>query len=409
MKILQLSPQFPFPTDDGGRIAIANLTKEFYSAGHEVTLFCLGNTLPNKLDMEEASKYAQIILCNHSTKNSLVRLAMSALFPISIYMQKHISSLVLKDLTTLMKREHFDVIHADHSCMAIAALFAKQLVKKSLQNIPIGLRLHNVEWIIWKRYADELSPNTPKHWFVKRQAKLLRKAEMKYYPQMDVCFAVSEKDEEESIKLAPDSHIVIAPHGITPDDWNLDTSIVRNQNEIIIATTYKWIHNVEGVQWFVENVLPLVRAEVPEARLTLIGKEPPNYFKEWQLLGVDVLGYVENVVPFLNRAGVYIAPLFVGSGVRIKILEAMAIGLPVVATPIAREGIIASETEGLFTAVNAQQFAMKVIELLQNPTEAQTYGMKARAYILENYTWQTSAATMLEEYQRLIDNKQLQT
>ncbi|MBI3257983.1 MAG: glycosyltransferase [Ignavibacteriae bacterium] len=404
MKILQLSPQFPFPPDDGGRIAIANLTKEFARAEHEVTLFCLGNKPPLPTELHEAKRYANIILCNHSTDNTFLRKVAAGLLPISIYMQKHIGSQVLKDLTNLMKHEKFDVIHADHSCMAPAALFAKQIAANSSQNPPIGLRLHNVEWVIWQRYADELPPKSMKHWYIARQAKFLHEAEKQYYPQMDVCFAVSEKDREEALKLSSSANVVIAPHGITPDDWKLDESIKRNEKEIIIATTYKWVHNVEGVRWFIENVLPIVQEEIPEAHLTLIGKNPPDFFKQWSKYGVDVVGYVDKIQPYMNHASVYIAPLFVGSGVRIKILEAMAMALPVVATPIAREGIIGGESEGLFTAENAEEFARSVIYLLENPKEARTAGLAARAYTFENYTWKSSANTMLETYRRLIDN-----
>ncbi len=403
MKILQLSPQFPFPADDGGRIAIANITKEFAKAGHEVTLFCLENKPPIPTELHDAQRHAKIVLCNHSTENTPLRIAAAALLPISIYMQKHIGSQILKDITELMKREKFDIIHADHSCMAIAAQFAQKLAENTRQHLPIGLRLHNVEWIIWKRYAENLPNNSTKQWFVARQARLLREAEMKYYPQMDVCFAVSEKDKDEALHLSPSTNVVIAPHGITPDDWKTDESIIRNDKEIIIATTYNWVHNVEGVRWFVEKVLPLVKAAVPEAHLTLIGKKPPQFFQEWLSLGVDVLGYVGRVQPYMNSAGVYIAPLFVGSGVRIKILEAMAMGLPVVATPIAREGIVAGETEGLYTAESAEDFAKQVIYLLENPNEARISGLAARAYTLENYTWKSSANIMLDTYQRLIE------
>ena len=403
MKILQLSPQFPFPPDDGGRIAIANLTKEFSKGGHDVTLFCLGDKAPLPTELHEAKRYAKVVMCNHSTENTLLRKVAAGLLPISIYMQKHIGSQVLKDITDVMKREKFDIIHTDHSCMAPAALFAKQLAENTSQNIPIGLRLHNVEWIIWQRYADELKSGSMKHWYIERQAKLLRDAEMKYYPMMDVCFAVSEKDREEALKLSSEANVVIAPHGITPDDWNVDESVIRNEKEIIIATTYKWVHNVEGVRWFFENVLPLVQSEVPDARLTLIGKNPPDFFKDWKEQGVDVIGYVDKVQPYMNRASVYIAPLFVGSGVRIKILEAMAMALPVVATPIAREGIIGGESEGLFTGANAEEFARMVIHLLENPSEARKAGLAARAHTFEMYTWQSSAKIMLDTYQALID------
>ncbi|MFN8361271.1 MAG: glycosyltransferase family 4 protein [Candidatus Kapaibacterium sp.] len=399
MKILQLSPQFPFPDDDGGRIVIANFTRSAARLGAEVTLFALGDNTPDARALHEAEeKYCKVELCRHSTKNTLFRIGISAVLPVSIYMWKHQGTDVMKRLTEVMRREKFDIIHAEHSCMTTAALFAQ-----SLQNIPIGLRLHNVEWIIWQRYADTLPASSPKRLYVARQARLLREAETKMYPKMQAVFSITEHDKQKALELAPTANLIVASPGVDPEDWKPDESIARNPKELVIATTYKWIHNVEGVRWFVENVLPLVRAEIPDVRLSIIGKNPPDYFHQWKDQGVDVIGYVERVQPYMSRAGISIAPLFVGSGVRIKILEAMAMELPVIATPVAMEGIAASEREGLFVSDNPETTARQLIDIISNYENYTLLRKAARQFVLDHFTWKRSTEIMLDEYQRQRD------
>lgn len=393
MNILQLSPQFPFPPDDGGRISIANITKEFARSGVNVSLFTLGNA-PDVKSLALAQPFAETIHCPHSTKNSLWRIAVSALFPVPLYIWKHAGVDITQALQRLLRRKKFDIIHADHSAMMPAALYAQ-----SIQKIPIGLRLHNVEWLIWKRYADRLT-NPLKRAYIERQARLVRRAEAGFYPKADICFAISETNLHEAKELAPSANIVLASVGIQPDEWQPNATEQRNCSEAIIATTYNWIHNVEGVNWFVEKVLPLIHRSVPNAELRLLGKNPPAHFREWK--GVIVEGRVDAVQPYLNKAGVYIAPLFVGGGIRIKIIEAMAMALPVVATSVAADGIPAGEEQGLFRADTPAEFAKITAELMANPARACSAGTSARKYVLERFTWSASASIMLSEYEKII-------
>lgn len=395
MNILQLSPQFPFPPDDGGRIGIANITKEFSRQGANVTMFCLGEK-PGLKAVSMAKPFADVVYCPHSTKNSLWRLALSAVLPVPLYIWKHSGADITAQLLQVLKRKRFDVIHADHSAMAPAALWAK-----SIQNIPVGLRLHNVEWLIWQRYADTLR-NSLKRSYIKRQARLLRKSESELYSKMDVCFAITEENMREAKEIAPSATIELASIGIQPEEWNPDLTIERKHTEAILATTYKWVHNVEGVNWLAEKVLPLVREKISGATLRLLGKEPPAHFKNWNNLGVEVEGYVESVQPYLNRAGIYVAPLFVGSGIRIKIVEAMAMELPVVATSLAAEGISATREQGLFRADTPEEFALTMTELMLNPNYARTVGKAARQYVLEYFTWSAAVKKMIDCYSKLI-------
>jgi glycosyltransferase involved in cell wall biosynthesis len=394
MNILQISPQFPFPPDDGGRISIANITKEFARRGANVTLFYLGEK-PAAESLAEAKRFADVVHCPHSTRNSLLRIAVSAVLPVPLYIWKHTGADITQALQRLLRQKKFDVIHADHSAMMPAALYAQ-----SIQRIPVGLRLHNVEWLIWQRYAGRIT-NPLKRLYIARQARLVRRAEAEFYPKADVCFAITEDNLREAQLLAPSAYITMATIGVQPDEWQPEAA-ERMPAEAILATTYKWVHNVEGVNWLAEQVMPRVREALPDATLRLIGKEPPAHFGAWEHIGVQVEGYVERVQPYLSRAGIYVAPLFVGSGVRIKIIEAMAMELPVVATSVAAEGIPAGEEQGLFRADTPEEFARAMTALMSDPARARTVGSAARRYVSEHFTWSAAVGKMLEEYDQIL-------
>lgn len=395
LKILQLVPRFPFPLDDGGKIGIANIYKEFSRHGAEVTLFSLGHEYVSKDAIEDAKAFGNVFLFSHNTENTTKRIILSALFNHSIYLKKHISSQIKSEIDRLIKSQKFDVIHADHTCMAPLALYAKKKF-----NIPVGLRLHNIEYTIWKRYADELNWYNPKKYYIIQQSNLLKKAEAEIIKKVDINFAITQPDKQKALELSPDSNVIVASAGVNHEEWSPDDNVKRNPKEIVLATTYHWIHNINGLKWFLNEVFPTIQSEIPDAQLTLIGKEAPEWLVNYKANGINVLGYVNKVQPYYNKASINIAPLFVGGGIRIKILEAMAMELPVVATPLAAEGIKLPKT-GLFIADNKDDFANKIIYLIKNPDTARKSGTQARQFVIENYSWEKNVRIMFDEYKKL--------
>lgn len=399
IRILQLAPRFPFPEDDGGKIGIASIFKEFANLSAEVTLFAYSDIEIPKDHLKMAEKYGRVIIYKHSTANTATRILKSALFRHSIYIKKHFPEDIKNNYKSIFNESEYDVIHADHSCMAPLGLFLSKQY-----NIPVGLRLHNIEWMIWKRYADALPAAHPKRWYVSQQAHLLRKAEKELYTDSDMCFSITDKDKERALILAPKANVITASAGVNPDEWLPVPGIERNPFELILATTYEWRHNIDAVKWFIAQVLPIVRKELPNTCLTLIGKNVPEWLNDYRASGVNALGYVDKVQPYLNKASLYVAPLFVGSGIRIKILEAMAMGLPVIATPVSAEGITAAESNGLFIRDNAEDYAQIIINLLNDKSKRLDSGKKARKHIIENYSWRKNVGIMFDQYQKLVRN-----
>lgn len=398
MRILQLVPQFPFPMTDGGKIGIGNITRYFALRGHEVQLFAVSAMAVSPERVQEAAQWCTgVHVVEQAIANSPRNIARSLFSSTPLYVWKFAQPNVFSALDRLCQREQFDCIHADHSSMIPLALRAKRAL-----GVPAGLRIHNVEWLIWQRYAERFAAWHPAQWYLQQQAARLRAYEARFYPAFEVCFPITDDDAQRARAMAPTGVYTTAPAGVNTDEWCADSSVECVPTEVVLATTYEWVHNVEGAVWLIENVLPLVQQHCPQVHLTLLGKNPPEKLTSLQRRDVAVTGFVERVQPYMSKAGVYVAPLFVGGGIRIKILEAMAMELPVVATSVAAEGIHATESDGVFRADTAQDFARCLAALVQQPERARELGKRARLCVERFYTWERNVGIMATAYEHCI-------
>ena len=399
LRILQLAPRFPLPADDGGKIGIANILKEFSNQDAEVTFFSFFDNNRNKIEesvIAEGKEYADIRLFKHNTTNTPFRIFKSIVNNHSVYIEKHINNKIKHYISELIKEKEFDIVHADHSCMGKLALYVKNKI-----SIPAGLRLHNIEWTIWKKYADNIKGFSPKKMYVEQQAYYLRNEEKKMYSEMDICFPITEIDKIRAMELAPEGRYAVASAGVNSDEWKPAPNTERIPNMLILATTYQWRHNVDAVKWFITEVMTELKKVIPDIKLTLTGKDQPKWLSNYSNLGVNPVGYVNQVQPYLNQASIYIAPLFVGSGIRIKILEAMAMELPVITTHIAAEGIQAKSENGIIISENKEDFVNNIILLLKNQEYARELGKNARNYVINEFSWKKNVGIMLNEYKKL--------
>jgi len=396
MKILQLSQQFPFPETDGGKIGIASIYRELSKMGADMTFLCYNTIKTKQEDIDEAEKYGKLIFINHPINNSKFRIFKSIFDYKPLYIRKHFNQNIKKKIEKIIEKIDFDIVHADHTAMAEMALFIKKLTRK-----PISLRLHNIEWKIWDRYSNELK-NPYSKFYIKRQARLLKNFEENVLKEFDILLPITQVDNLYLQNLNLNNKIVVAGAGVDVEKWKARDE-ERNFDEIIIATTYNWVHNVDGLIWFIEKALPIIKQHNPNAFLTLLGKDMPNSLKKYSKHDVNPVGFVDSVQPYLNRAGVYINPLFVGAGVRIKILEAMAMGLPVVATSIAAEGIEANDLNGLFIADNEYDFAQTILQLMNDKELWDNSSNNARTLIESKYKWKNSVSIIYNAYKEILN------
>jgi glycosyltransferase involved in cell wall biosynthesis len=398
VNILQLSPQFPFSESDGGKKSIVMFYKGFRNEGHNVTFVCYHDSIEQ---YEDKSKNIYCIC--HSTKNTLLRKILAIFLKKPLYLHKHYSQKLKTDIVETLEGQSFDIIHADHTAMAEMAIELG-----AHYNIPVVLRLHNIEWKIWERYYERLSKFSLARYYIQRQSKLLKKMEINLCERVNVCLTITDKDKELIQKYVHTPFIVTKPFGVKTLQEQGTFSSCREQFTLMMATNWAWRHNIEGAEWFIVNVLPILQKSIPEAKLLLLGKYLPKNFLDYSGKNVECVGFVENISDYYNCASLFISPLFVGSGIRIKILESLSFGVPVVATSIGAEGIELSEKDGLFIRDEPTEQASLIIDLLHKPDEINKLGERAKYSVQEKYNVQTIIRQTLEIYQNTIEKFRLQ-
>ncbi len=399
MNILQLSPQCPYPKTDGGKIGIASILEHLSSYEDVKVTFAFYSEKPineeqKALLARSSHRYIEI---PHSTRNTFSRIVHSVITNKCLYLEKHQSDLAVSVLTDVIIEENIQIIHVDHSAMMPLALELQSKIP-----CKIGYRLHNIEWLLWHRYAESIPEREFKRRFLFNQAKLLKKAEKSFIEKADILFPISNVDLLHANELSTSNKALVVSAGVMIEYWKTSKKIEKKPT-IVLATTYDWIPNRDGLEWFLKEVFPLIVTKIPSIQLQLIGKNAEKHFTTTQ--NIEVIGYVEDVRSYIKSASVSICPLFVGSGIRIKILESLAAGTVVVSTSVGAEGIDATEQDGLFVTDEANQFARYCIELVSNTHKSQLLGQKAQNYTEEYWKWSTQIKKMYTAYTSLINEE----
>jgi glycosyltransferase involved in cell wall biosynthesis len=292
----------------------------------------------------------------------------------------------------LLLRERFDAVHADQLSMAQFAV-----------DLKLPLRVlddHNAVWSIVQRAAMH------EGWGIRRilaelEWRKLRRYEVSMCQQFDLVSFVSTEDYLAMIE-AGRAHFPAKVIPIAVD--TLETAFVprtENANQILSVATMFYPPNVEGVHWFATQVFPLIRREINDVQFQVVGSRPPKKITRLAESGsgIVVTGYVPDLSLLLQRAAVLVVPLRSGSGMRVKILESFARGIPVVSTSIGVEGIQAEAGEHLLVADDPEGFSQAVIRALRDRAEAARLARSGRQLVERSYDWHEALSGLDEIYQ----------
>ena len=279
-------------------------------------------------------------------------------------------------LTDVLRKQVFDLV-------IFESLFTAPYLK-TVRRLCDGfavLRTHNVEHRIWEQMAQETGTLT-KRLYLKHLAERLRAYEVNALEDFDALASISEDDTRHFKSLGCGSPIFSIPFGL--DEKELPQPVFGPARFVFHLGSMDWAPNVQGVQWFVDEVWPLVRSEVPDVELQLAGKNFPTVHS-FTKPGLTVLGEIENPWDMMSCHAAMIIPLRSGSGMRIKAIEAMAAGRPIVTTTLGVEGITGTDGVHFFVEDDALSFARRLVELLKNDQLAKDMGSAARAFVCENF------------------------
>jgi polysaccharide biosynthesis protein PslH len=262
------------------------------------------------------------------------------------------------------------------------------------------LDAHNALWLLYKRLAATMGPG-PRRWLLERDWRLLRRYEGAVCRAFDGVLAVSEEDRaalEEAAGQRLD--VTVIPIAVDVDEVPEVTRAPDAHHLLHIGTMY-WPPNIDGMQWFIREAYPLVRQQRPEVVLDVVGARPPEELTRLNGngQGVNVTGYVKDPQPYLEQAAVFIVPLRAGGGMRVKILEALARGLPLVTTTLGCEGIAVRDGEHVLIADTPEAFARATLRLLTDRALADALGRAGRKLIEEVYDYRAACRPLDRLYQ----------
>lgn len=391
MRILIISAFPPYPLTRGSSIRIFNLAKELRKKA-EVKFLSLASSAQEMDALRDLQDLFPVDIVPFELKRNL-KIHIRYFFSFHPYYRNVVFSKELaakvKDLTS---REKFDVVQVE-------GLWIAHL----LDQIRLGLRVldnHNVQTLYFKRLCNYSSARPKERILSFFDMLKLPRYERTYSERYDVCLCVSKVDLKLLTNMAPTAHYRVVNNGV-------DTEFFRPvpydlySKSVVHVGYYNNPNNVDAVVWFARKVFPLVLRQVPEAVFKIVGAEAPPAVRALDQGNTQVMGYIDDVRPIVQNAAVFVVPLRAGSGTRLKILEAMAQGKPIVSTSIGAEGLDLKDGEDVVIANTETELATSIVELLENPELVERIGKNARRTVEDKYSWASIGADLYDFYARL--------
>ncbi len=383
MKILFLAFEVPYPLDRGGRIKTFHYLKAL-TRHHQVSLVALTRTqdcvtkleyLRSELALEEVHGIHIDLARLRKARLALTSLLQTKPFVISLYDSAEGKHLVER----LLNGNHFDLVYADH-------LHTAQYVPMETRALTL-LDQHNVETMVLQRFADTQSWK-PLQWFARREHYKMSRYEPKMCRQFDAIWVTTEVDRELIAPwLLPRQHIKVLPIGVDTDYFQPDGR-KRDPHTLISVGTLSWPPNADGVLWFYNEVYLLIKKQIPNIQFVIVGANPPSAIQKLaEDPSVKVTGWVNDIRPYMARSTMMIVPLRGGSGMRVKILNALAMGLPVVSTSVGCEGIDVTSGDDILIADDVKTLVQRIVTLFQDQQLQQTLSKNGVRLIQERYSW----------------------
>jgi sugar transferase (PEP-CTERM/EpsH1 system associated) len=381
MKIFFACHRFPFPPNRGGKIRPFNMIRHL-SQKHEVFVTSLAHTRQEFDEGSGLKEYCAEIYAEVLPEKSRWLQALRALPSRTPSSVAYFSSTRLRQrIKEAARKISFDAVLVH---CAFAAQYGLEVPAK-FRLMDFG-DLDSGKWLDYSKWRS-----FPLSWGYYLEGRKLRRYEQKLAASFDYCTLTTQGELEEFRKLNIDQPHRVIPNGVDGGYFHGNGGPDPIKPVIVFVGRMDYYPNTDGVLHFTESVLPLIRAAVPDVEFRIIGSNPtPAIERLRQVPGVTVSGYVPDVRPFLNDAVVSVAPLRIARGTQNKILESMAMGLPVVATPQAAKGIQATPGEHILVAADTDRFASQVVEVLVNRQLRSRFSAAGRDQVSNAHIWSTS-------------------
>jgi len=400
MRILQLCHKPPLPPVDGGCIAMHNITKGLLNNGQEVNVLAI-ETPKHPAQLPAFPKdYLQKTRFESVFADTTVRM-MDGIRAVLKRKSYHIERFNSKDmackLAEILKHEHFDIVHIESIYMTPYV----DVIRKN-SSAKIVVRMHNIEHQIWERLASNESNPFMKFLYHVNE-KQLRKVEDSILNKVDGYMTISEPDYQYFEKTAPEIPGVVIPFGIDMDNYELeDDFIASDKPSLCHIGSMNWSPNIEGIEWFLDDVWPLIHEAHPDLEFTVAGHGTPDHLMQRKDANVKFVGTVPDANEFMLDHELMIVPLLSGSGIRVKIVEAMALGRVVITTSVGAEGLSVENGKHLFIADTPEEFLSVINKCIQTPDLCTIISENARGFISLHHNNELITDKLLDFYHQIL-------
>ena len=404
MRILWLKTELLHPVDKGGKIRSYNMLKALKRDCH-ITYLTLDDGTADQKARELASEYCHELVCvphrrrEKFTTGFYVELVLNLASNLPYAIKKYESVEMRREIEKRVGS--FDVLICDFLAPAV--------------NVPRDLGCatvlfqHNVEAMIWKRHY-EVQTNAARKAYLFRQWRKMFEFEAKTCPQFDCVVAVSREDREMMQEQYGVANVYDVPTGVDTAFFRPSGELKRKPHNLVFTGSMDWLPNEDAIRYFTEQIMPRIRQDVPDVSLTVVGRDPYPGLVELSKRdpSVIVTGRVEDVRPYMEEAALYIVPLRIGGGTRLKIYEGMAMEKAIVSTSIGAEGLPVTNGTEIVLADTPESFAGNVVKLLRDENLAREIGERAAARVRQEFGWEAVADSFRAICERAMGHEEAQ-
>ncbi|KRW61934.1 glycosyltransferase family 4 protein [Pseudomonas sp. TTU2014-080ASC] len=394
MRILWILPYSPWPTTSGGKTRQFHLLRSLAARGHRITLL-----LHSKQPMTDAERQAlepmleRLIVLPRRPLRSLTTLTAALLAPYPLLACTNGMSKGLEQAARTLLQESWDVVQIEHS-------YTFQPYERVLRERqqPFVMTEHNVESSLGSAtYANMPAWLTP---FIHYDQWRYRRWERRVMKHAAQVIAVTEQDAQQLGSMLGRTLPVVV-NGVDCAHF-ASANPAPEQQRILFLGNYEYAPNVDAVKWMLDEILPLVWQRCPQARVAICGYAlPEQWSQRWPDARIEWHGFVPDLLQLQSSSSVFLAPLRHGGGSKLKVLEALAAGLPLVTTAQGASGLALHPGDDYLAGENPGQLADAVVQLLQTPQLAQQMGENGRAYVRQQHDWSVAAAQLEQVYAKL--------
>lgn len=393
MQILFVSPYFPIPQRSGGKVRVFHVLREL-ARTEQVTLVCYLSRESEPF-VQEVERWGVDVrpISKEARRRPIARHAryLTTSIPFSLVDP----DARMRDLVCELWRER------DYDLLQVEFLAMGYVASKSMFEGRRFLTHHYSATDHFRRALEIRPKRSARYWSGLIESIKVPHYERKMLSHFTKVFVTSEKDRELLSSVSPEASLVVANNGVDTDFYRGTRFEENEESKLLVSTcSFKTDANIDSVVWFLEEVWPLILRKEPAARYEIIGYDPPAEIREaaTRSRGVTVVGGVDDLRPYLERAAASLITMRAGSGTKIRALTSLAMGCPIVATPLGAEGLEASEQDGVLVGESPDALASLAANLLDGGAARSTQ-QRARAYVEQHHTWNRAVDIMKSTYE----------